>query len=91
MRTYRVVKTILERYLWACQDTLMLGCRPIGYGSVGGELSLVKGCIPLNVIAAGIPAGTLPQTRSWGRSPFGMIQAMMAVPRHLDKQTFCEP
>ena len=69
------VDCILERHVWLGQDTLLLGCERIGMGSIAGARALVKGSLPANVAAGGIPARVLREDVSWGRASAGMTNA----------------
>jgi acetyltransferase-like isoleucine patch superfamily enzyme len=79
------INITIERHVWLGQDVLLLGCESIGYGSIIGARSFVKGAIPAKVIAAGSPAKVLATNRSWGRGIGGMTQVELNLVSEMDR------
>jgi hypothetical protein len=63
--------TILEQHVWLGQDALLI-CERIGFGTVVGARSFVKGSLPPMVLAAGTPSRVLQEKRTWGRDVAGL-------------------
>ena len=77
------VDTYIEQHVWLGQDVLVLGCERIGFGSIIGAKSIVKGRIPPTVIAAGTPAKVIVKDRSWGRKADGITLSEIQVLKRL--------
>lgn len=57
----------IGEHVWIGQEAAILGGSTVGNGSVIGFRSLVKGCIPNNCVAAGVPARVVRRNTAWER------------------------
>lgn len=64
-------KVVIGNHVWVGERAEILYNAQIGDGSIIGALSLVKGIIPNNCIAAGIPARVIKKNVAWSRKGGG--------------------
>ena len=60
----------IRDHVWVGMNSLIMQKTKIGSGSVIGACSLVKGVVPNNCIAAGVPAKVIRKDVSWSRTKY---------------------
>ena len=69
------VDTIIERHVWLGQDVLLLSTTRIGFGSVVGARSVLRGEAPPRALLVGTPARVVRTNIGWSRPARAVTRA----------------
>ena len=61
---------VISDHVWVGTRVVVLGNANVGKGSIIGACSLIKGSIPNNCVAAGVPAKVKKKDIAWCRKNF---------------------
>ena len=63
------VNVVVERHVWIGQDVMLLNATRVGYGSIVGAFSMLRGEAPACALLVGTPARVLRTGVGWSRTP----------------------